>query len=458
MMAALRILDRAWTSLGAFLLLLFACSEPTATGPDLARGAAGGGGKAPSVKSTNPATGARGTTLDVQVIGSGFDAGSRARWALNGDTTAAVTKVITNATTFVSSTELIANISIGADATLDLYDVMVVTGGGKKGIGIEKFEVTVLINLLPDLGGTSSAWAINSSGTVVGGSGNQAGTTFVPVRWTPSGTTWTISALAGSGDGVALGINDAGTIVGQRNQVAFLWTTAGAAIPLGPGNANDINQSETVVGSSGGIAAVWTKTSATTWSGPELLPILPGGQGQFATSEAMGINDANVVVGHAWDANGVERAVKWELSSGQWIGPTIVDQTFASYIWDINELGDMAGGFCGAPAPPTCNAFDAVFWPSGGAALVLPGISNWSSAVGLNNLGEVVGWSNTAARRNIVPKTMPVFWSSAVLRRLFLPPGFIGGMANGINDNGQAVGNATRSTGLDNAAVWTVHP
>jgi hypothetical protein len=76
------------------------------------------------------------------VLGSGFDAGSKADWAIDGDTTFALTRVRTNSTTFVSSSELVANITIEADASITLYDVIVWTGGGKKGIGIERFAVT----------------------------------------------------------------------------------------------------------------------------------------------------------------------------------------------------------------------------------------------------------------------------------------------------------------------------
>ena len=109
------------------------------TAPSLAQG--DGGGRGPSVRETDPSFAPQGTTLNVRVLGSGYDPGTRAIWALNGDTTFSVTKVETNSTGFVSSSELVANITIDAGASIDLYDVVVLTAGGKKGIGIEKFEV-----------------------------------------------------------------------------------------------------------------------------------------------------------------------------------------------------------------------------------------------------------------------------------------------------------------------------
>lgn len=108
------------------------------TAPSLAQG---GGGKGPTVREADPSFAPQGTTLDVRVLGSGYDQGTGAVWALQGDTAFTTTRVRTNSTTFLSSSELRANISIEGDASLALYDVVVVTKGGKRGIGIEKFEV-----------------------------------------------------------------------------------------------------------------------------------------------------------------------------------------------------------------------------------------------------------------------------------------------------------------------------
>ena len=124
------------------LLALAGClaespTSPPTQGPRFARG----GGDGPTVRSTEPDSGLRNTTLDVRVLGSGFDNGTEAIWAIAGDTTFAVTKVKTNSTRFVKSGELVANITIAADAPLALYDVVVITLAGKKGIGVEKFAV-----------------------------------------------------------------------------------------------------------------------------------------------------------------------------------------------------------------------------------------------------------------------------------------------------------------------------
>jgi hypothetical protein len=127
------------------ILVLSGCvaEAPTSPLPNFAQSGASGG---PTVRSADPDTGLRSTTVDVRVLGSGFDNGSRAVWALAGDTAFATTKITTNSTRFVKAGELVANITIAGDAPLAAFDIMVVTAGGKKGIGIEKFTVKLSNN------------------------------------------------------------------------------------------------------------------------------------------------------------------------------------------------------------------------------------------------------------------------------------------------------------------------
>lgn len=124
----------------AAAILAAACSDQQATGPrpEFAPGGGGGGGGGPTVTATDPTYAPQDTTLDVRVLGSGFDRGSRADFALGG---VVGPKVRTNSTRFVSSKELVANVTIALDAETGLYDAIVTTSTGKKGIGTEMFEV-----------------------------------------------------------------------------------------------------------------------------------------------------------------------------------------------------------------------------------------------------------------------------------------------------------------------------
>ena len=62
------------------------------------------------VNSASPSYARRDTTLNVRVLGSGFTSGAVAEWSVDGVPNAA--KVKTNSTQFVSSSELVANITM----------------------------------------------------------------------------------------------------------------------------------------------------------------------------------------------------------------------------------------------------------------------------------------------------------------------------------------------------------
>jgi hypothetical protein len=119
--------------------LAAACTVPTGdspSSPTLARSQEGSTG--PTVAAFDPKMGAQGTTLDLFVTGTGYDQSSGVNLLLKGKTTP---KVRTNFTTYLSPTDLVANVTIAGDATIADYDVQVANAGGKKGIGIEKFAV-----------------------------------------------------------------------------------------------------------------------------------------------------------------------------------------------------------------------------------------------------------------------------------------------------------------------------
>ena len=120
--------------------VIFGCesNDPVVVDDALVMLAKGGSKGPPKVKEAIPPWGEQETTLDVRVLGSGFDHGSVATFTLNGTPTA---KVRTNSTAFIGGTELLANVTISVDAVIDLYDVEVMTKRGKKGIGADLFRV-----------------------------------------------------------------------------------------------------------------------------------------------------------------------------------------------------------------------------------------------------------------------------------------------------------------------------
>jgi hypothetical protein len=86
------------------------------------------------ISSVSPDTGSLSTTIDVKINGNGFADGMVASWQLSG--VADPAQVKTNNTRFVSSKQLIANITISGTATAAKWDVAIYSGS-KTGIGSE---------------------------------------------------------------------------------------------------------------------------------------------------------------------------------------------------------------------------------------------------------------------------------------------------------------------------------
>ena len=390
------------------LLALAGCGERTLTSPptespDFARGARAANG--PTVTSTNPSFAPRGTTLSVHVFGSGYDQGSRAIWALHGDTTFTVTRIKTNSTTFVSSTELTANITIQADAAIDAYDVVVVMTTGKKGIGIELFAVTLDIVDL-GLGDFSTATAINGSSQIVGRSAS-------------------------------------GAFVWQAGVVAHLGPLPGST----GAQAEDINASGWVVGTSstatGCRAVLWRPKTGGGYNPPLDLGTLGG-----SCSEATAINDNGVVAGDSKvSGDAVSHAVIWD-ANGQ-IHDIHTVQGGESFTWGINALGQVVGQWNG---PTYQQAFR--YTPGTGMEL-LPGLGGPQGvALDINGLGQVVGWSGPSVNDPL----RATLWQGGSITDL----GTLGGKSSvgfAITDDGRVVGRSEtagrRGSVQYVAFVWT---
>ena len=455
------------------LLLLSNCNTDTPSAPELGGPEMAAGGPQPTVKSVVPSASPRDTSISVLVQGSGYDHGSRAVWALNGDTATATTKIRVNSTTFVSSKEVIADIMIGADAPLDLYDVQVLTAGGKKGIGIERFEVTQDITALPSLSAEGSgAIAINDGGTVAGFGVERD--LFYAVRWKKRGQVWTIEKLpAPTNDSpkfaVANDIGEDGSIVGTRfrfdqgdNQDphAMVWPASGGVVDLGAGVGLGVSANGTVVGSrfdfnnSGPFnnqAVVWTRIGGRLWDRGQLLPRLPNGHGTVAQAINPG---GNIVVGFAADAADVQHAVQWRKVGSQWQPPTLLAGGVGSVMATaVNSSGDVAGAgfpceeFGGCP-PQT------MFWPSTGGRLDLGalGIAQSVETAGLSSAGEVVGIATTAEFRQHAFLWRPRTGTVVDLGNLL---GDEGSEARDINNRKQVVGSSFGPLGT-RAVMWRV--
>jgi probable HAF family extracellular repeat protein len=368
--------------LSLLLAALAGCGETDPTAPPGSSQARSGPGT-PAVKATDPTSALRNTTLTVRVLGSGFQPDARAVWALDGDTAFAITRIRTNATEYVSATELRANISIEDDAQLQLFDVLAINGNGKKGIGIELFAVTVEILDL-GVGSPGTAQAVNEAGQIVGESG-----TGRPFLW--SGGVLTELLPPGMTGGVAYDINESGEIVVSAYNAStvrgFLW--------------------------SGG-------------SYYELPP--PAG---YCCSQAYAINDAGDVAGHVNVAGGGAHAAIWRARV-----PTDLQVTSGGegYAWDINNQGEVIGTFYTSQGSGSQGSFR---WTQASGLQLLGGSLDGGEALGINDNGQIVGWSPPAPGEPLIA----YLWHNGTKQFL----GALGGpssVAMAITEEGVIVGRA----------------
>jgi probable HAF family extracellular repeat protein len=436
--------------------------EPTLMEPSLAKGGGGGGGGGSAggggvkVSSASPSRAPAGTRLEVRVLGGGFTAGATASWAIKGVPSS---KVTTNSTRFVSSRELVADITIAADADITLYDVIVLLADGKKGIGAEKFAVTIQIAALPVQNGSNAqATAINDAGVIAGSALDGTGASFA-LRWVPQATGWAAQVL---GPGHASLINDRGVIVGTRNGRVIVWPPGQGEVDLGPGMPNGLNSAGTIVGSfpdtSGNSAGVWRAMSATTWAAVERLPKPANSQGSWAN----GINDLDQIVGgHYRPGDNFDRPILWTSSGGQWGSPVELlnpPGAVSGSMLAISTNGSIVGG--GFKCFVAGCGGQGIYWATPTAvAQWLPDLGGAMTLIqGMNDAAQVVGFS--AIKLDDPNRIWHGFvWSatSGVMTDLGTLGSDPESEANDINNNRQVVG-LSRSGGFrtTRAVVWTL--
>jgi probable HAF family extracellular repeat protein len=225
------------------------------------------------------------------------------------------------------------------------------------------------------------------------------------------------------------GISSNGEVTGDSNSNGYpVVYKDGITTELGfPGAAYDVNASGQVVGYGicyfCGISAFLYSYGAVTY--------LAGTDGI-----AYGINDSGTVVG-ADTINGSSTPFIYQNGS-------LTQLPFSGSAQSINNSGQVAG-YTDAGAYIYSNGNVTVLGTPSGT------FSYSSSGYGINNLGQVVGWS-TNAGGNLA---QGFFYSNGKMNSV----GFLKGTYDGnnvlyaVNDSGQAVGNANNTSGSANVAL-----
>jgi probable HAF family extracellular repeat protein len=393
-----------------------ACSEPVTpeASPSLRFAKATAG---PTVKAALPASAPRNITLDVQITGTGFENGSIARWLLNG---AEDLRVRTNETRFVSSTSIVANITISPDAEPSLYDIAVITPLGKRGIGTEKFTVLAMEQLYFG-SGNASAQGVNAEGKIVGSAPGGCDDLNLPVIWVNLEMR-SLPLPPGLCRGFARDINDAGQILGR----------------LFAAGATSLTQA---------VPVIWTPDG----DGYTVrdLGLAQDGSRPY---EELGFNSQ----GHAV-ANIMYQAYWWSEATG-WLRLPEAPGSNGCYAYDVNDVDEIAG-LCRFDGPDGKYNSTTVYWASPTSAPELlpriPGYNYAHSGRSINNSGAMVGTAVNNKHSNLLISGILWTKSSGLWAYEIMPS--MGGTdttPNEINDDGWVVGSGKVSGGKTRAILW----
>jgi len=215
-----------------------------------------------------------------------------------------------------------------------------------------------------------------------------------PAIW-EKGTLTPLPGLDGATSTICYSVNNQGQEVGYSRQEGgfqhgLLWDK-GVLIQLPElpddtrGNALYLNDGGQIVGFTRhpDPSLPFQVRHATLWYHGTVTR-LPGLTGGDAYDEGLGINARGQIVGFSGAQSGSEHGVLWDRGG-------------------VHDLGTLGG--------PT------------------------STAVAINNQGQIVGLADTDTG-----VTVPFFWQNGVMTGLPIPSGHLYGLAQSLNDRGQAVG------------------
>jgi len=325
---------------------------------------------------------------------------------------------------------------------LVLATLMIATG-----LAAQSYNVT----RLDGLGGDAAANSINDRGWIAGAANKAGNAISHAALWVNGGAPMDLGALGGpdsnsavawpvkSNNGLVVGISD----TADDNPLGEAFSCWPFFAPFTP---------------NGKICKGfrWEKGVMTP------LPPFPGGYDSYATAA----NNRGQIVG--WAENGVHdstcdpafqvlqfRAVIWgPKGEMRELPPLPGDHTSAATA--INDKGQVVGisGACGI-AVGGVSAAHAVLWENGKPINIGDlGGHTWNTPTAINNDGTVVGFSLPADQEGTRFYKAFIWTRDAGIKKLDEFAGDVRSGAFGINDDGQIVGFSRTAGGVVRAVVW----
>jgi probable HAF family extracellular repeat protein len=264
-------------------------------------------------------------------------------------------------------------------------------------------------------------------------------------------------------------INNLSQVAGSSCGRAFRWTRATGMQDLGtlntPGEPDLGGTHAEAINAFGQVTGVSWSWQSHLFQGFVWTP--SSGMQSLGDGDAPAINGRGQVAGTSTGNMSVYRpyAFIWSPSTGtQTLRPT-ADIAFRDFAYAINNLGDVTGLLQTRPAPTYAIVSHAFLWTPSGGMQDLGTLTDESVSDGfaINNLDEVAGTAGTnvdiaqpGASSTVSDATHAFLWTRwGGMRDLGIVRGGTWSSAVAINDLGEVAGTADAADGNDHAFLWT---